>query len=152
MDDSLMNEMLYSNTLLKYEFKLESIKKGVDPIGDAYIEFDSNVVNNRKISLNISELLRKDKHVYILFIWIAKTTKLDYDEAGSFSMKDWLMEKGHKFDPNTFCMYPERGDIEGQFNSFLKFVDEAFQIDELNRIIRGEHWEFKTTDWGLFGR
>lgn len=118
------------------------------------VKFESNVFNNRRLDFSITEIIRKidNKRVYFFIINIKKTTPSGYDEDTSIYLDSWLREKQYDFNFDDFNIYPDEGDIEAQFAIFFNFIDEILKIEELDKIIKGEYWEFKTTDWSLLGK
>lgn len=145
--DIIINKQPFKN----FGFNLKYVRSGLNPLGNYFSDLESDTVNNRNISINISEILKNDNIVFLVLIRIKKTTRLEMDEDASFLLNDWLREKKYEFDINSFCIH-RNNDIEYQCDALFRLVDEIFLIEELSKIIRGEYWEIKTTYWGMFGR
>ena len=135
----------------KFDFKFED--HGVFPSGSCYMNFSSNIINNRLISFTLSEFKVNEEVAYFFILKVVKTDNVKYEdfEDPNFFLELWLRKK-MMYNREDFLIFPERGTIVEQFCALFKYVESLFEIEELNKIIKGEYWEYMTVDWSSFGK
>jgi len=154
MDIEKIKEIISKQSLnlyLKFDFEFKD--NGVFPDGPCYMNFSSNIINNRFITFTLTEVRLKEGLAYYFILNVVKTDNVKYedDEDPKFLLELWL-RRNMNYNRDKFLIFPEKGNMEEQFSTFFKYVESLFEIEELNKIIKGEYWEYKTKDWSSFGR
>ena len=74
----------------------------------------------------------------------------DEDQAVeySFSLEQWLDRKGISPIKYPFRLNSYEGTLQAQMQQFFAFLDQALQDDTLQKILRGETWDYVSFDWG----
>lgn len=146
--------VLQKKPLSKYGFEYKKNDNGVDPVGDEFIEFDSNVFHSRKIGIKVYYLKRNDICFYHIQCKIEKITdKVVEGEDVSLYILSFLNEKMIEYTKDKFLIYFENSiDLENKINASFDYLETLFDTnEELNKIIKGEYWEYRTTNWNMFG-
>ena len=74
----------------------------------------------------------------------------DEDQAVeySFSLEKWLRQKDALPRKWAFSLDSYEGTLQEQMQQFFAFLDQALQDDTLQKILRGEIWDYVSFDWG----
>ena len=129
-----------------FNYKSEAENFYQDSIGDVF----TFKVNKGTRSIDI--YFRTVQESFNIHIHINNEEHADEDEDQaveySFSLEQWLDEKGQSPIKYPFHLDSYEGTLQEQMQQFFAFLDQALQDDTLQKILQGEIWDYVSFDWG----
>lgn len=156
IDIDLIKEVFYKSTfLLKYGFVFDEIIVDSNSMNHGSIEFSSNTINFRGVIVLFSLIKRGESYFHFIICSIQKNANDEGEnEHTTLCVNNYLDEKNVECDKEKFLVFFENSmDFKNKIFESLNYIENLIdKNEELNKIIKGEYWEFKNIDWGLFGK